>query len=417
MRNEDIPTVEDLTDIKVKLKEKVNSRGEPESELAGWPEIYPGEFTTTRNWWYRTVRWMIGAPRRARKKVKGYGWMLMTGIGITVSVVIGAAKSPYGVYMFMDYLGFMIPSLIVWYFIVKMNHYFGAYRRLEKGERYPIAYEKDEVGKIRFLWETAKETIVDIFRIPHEALDFIFTYGVIEERSSNNTVSWNIKGYFHNLVWGPLLYADLDTAQFSVLHEQTAIYPENMQRALDKLAKYGKKNDLSEDDIKYLDDKVREMYALTEMLQDNEKEVLDLYGKRLVKVKLTKTTYAFFKAWQPLMMDMEAQKLNWLKTNRSKKTELISELNAARGASIEYRMLESIRKEAWEAGRKYGATETEKTYATALGSPSDFMQAEKAPIAQDANRFVDETIDKKWKEKIMAREVFGNGEQADNSQE
>lgn len=413
MHNEDIPTVQDLEDIKVRIKEKVNSKGEPETELAGWPEVYPGEFTTTRNFWYRATRWAIGAPRRARKKVKGYGWMLIVGIGITIAVILGAAGTPYGAYMFMDYIGFVIGAFIVWYFIVRMNHYFGAYRRLEKGERYPIAYEKDETGKIRFLWETAKETIVDIFRIPLEALDFIFSFGVIEERATNGIISWSIKGYFHNLVWGPLLYADLDTAQFSVLHEQVAVYPENVQRALDKLAKYGKKNDLSPDDLSYLESKVKEMYALTDMLQENEKEILDLYGKRLVKVKLKKSTYAFFKAWQPLMQEMEAAKLNWMKINKSKKTELISEINSARGASIEYRMLDSIRKEAWEAGRKYGATETEKAYAVALGSPSDFMQAEKAPIAHDANQYVDETIDKKWKEKL-SKEALEIGNETDD---
>ncbi len=413
MREEDIPTVQDLDDIKVKIKEKVNSKGEPETELAGWPEIYPGEFTTTRNVWYRLTRWMIGAPRRARKKVKGYGWMLLVGIGIFIAVMSGALYSAFGTYMFLDYFGWVIAAAIVWYFIVRMNHYFGAYRRLEKGERYPIAYEKDETGKIRFLWETAKETVVDIFKIPYEALDFIFTYGVIEERATNGTISWNIKGFFHNLVWGPLLYADLDTTQFSVLHEQVAVYPENMQRALDKLAKYGKKNDIAPNDLAYLETKTKEMYAIAEMLQEDEKEILDLYGRRLVKVKLKKTTYAFFKAWQPLMQEMEATKLNWMKTNKAKKTELISEINSARGASIEYRMLESIRKEAWEAGRKYGATETEKTYAVALGSPSDFMQAEKAPIAHDANQYVDETIDKKWKEKI-SKEALEIGNETDD---
>ena len=86
---------------------------------------------------------------------------LLIGIGI-----IGLSmRSPYGVYILMDFLVFFLLTYAVWHYIVKKNNYFGAYRLLQKGERYPVAYQKDETGKIIFSWETAKETMNDVLRI------------------------------------------------------------------------------------------------------------------------------------------------------------------------------------------------------------------------------------------------------------
>ncbi len=410
MINEDLPSKSDLEDMKVRLEQKVNSHGESEAVLKGWPDIYAGEFTTTRNFTYQIVKWFIGTPRRARRKVKGYGWMVVMTLLIGIGIIGLSMRSPYGVYILMDFLVFFLLTYAVWHYIVKKNNYFGAYRLLQKGERYPVAYQKDETGKIIFSWETAKETMNDVLRIPYEVLDSVLAYGIIEERSINNGVTWYVKGWYHNMVWGPLLYANLDTTQFNILSEQVTIYPENVERAMDKLRRYGSKHDIPEEDLRYLMMKTKEMYALTDMLHENEKELLDMYGKRLVKVKFTKKTFAFFKAWQPLVQEIEAEKLKWKEASKMKKSEWMSEINTAREVSMEAKMIDTIRKEAYERGRKYGATETENMYMSAFGKPSEVIQSEKAKQAHDLTEYHEELLRKTYAKEILGSDEDGNTE-------
>lgn len=408
MKRTDLPTTEELEKYKVKLKDEISADGQTETSMKGWPDLYPGEFTTGRQVWYRIVRWTIGTPGHIRRRVKGYGWMLLMGLSIFIVLIVAAAYNPYaGSFMFLSYFAFGIPAFIGWYWGVRRNHYFGAVQDVKAGERIPVAYEKDETGKLAFKWETAMEDYTNTFRVPVESLDYLLAFGVIEQRASNNTYTWKLKSYYHNLVWGPLLYADLDTAELDVLSPQVVIYPENIERALHNLNKYGKKLDVPEEDLKHWKDIVTRMYAATALLTDDEKEIMDAFGKRLIKVKFTKRTKAFFLAWQSIVSEAEKEKVAYINSNKKERKELITTINNARSTELERNMVKLIAKQIHENAYNEGYTDAENSYKAALSSASEHIQAERAPVVREANDYVEKTFEKKYKEKLE-KEILGD---------
>ena len=409
MKREDLPTVEELENYKVKLKDRLTKDGIPETTMSGWPDLYPGEFTTGRQLWYRFVRWTIGTPGKVRKRVKGYGWMLMLAIAIFIAIIVGAAANPEGsVWMFLSYFTFGIPSFIFWYWFVRRNHYFGAVQEVKAGERIPVAYEKDETGKLAFRWETATEDYTNIYRIPEESMDFILAFGVLENRAQNNTYTWIIKSHYHNLVWGPLLYADLDTAELSVLSPQVSIYPESIERALHSLRKNMEKLEMPDEDKEYWRELVTRMYAATSMLEDDEKELMEVFGKRLIKVKFTKRTKAFFLAWQNIVKEAEKEKVAYINAHRKEKREMITSINNARATELEKNMVRLLAKQIHDAAYNQGFTDSESRFMAALGTADEHIQAERAPVVREANDYVEKTFDKAYKEKLE-KEIIGDG--------
>lgn len=416
MKEDSLPTVQDLKDIKAEIKERGQKQGLQEIDLRGWPDLFPGGVDS--GWGHmkwRFERWfwgkLITTGRKARR-VSGKGWMLFVSIIVVGISAYAMSSNPWFEDFDVTLVGLYILSFIIEYFVIERNHYVGGLEQVEAGEMIPIAYEKDDTGRYNYKFTRAKQTYTDMFRIPEEALDFLMMYGVADLRDSNNRQAFRFKTHYHNVAWGNLQYADLDTDEFHVIAPQVTIFPAEIDRALTWFNHQVKRDDLNEEEREYIIRMVKEMYAASQIIDENERELVEILGKRFVKIKRNRTTEAFFLSWENSLLEMDRIKKIALEKIRGDKGNHIGSINRARLAQLEYSNLPQILKEKEIEVTKKVATEIE---AFNVGTPRDTSEqilAGREPVSAAAKSTQENEFDLEMK-KLIKRKMFdddGNGE-------
>lgn len=409
MRNENkLPEEEELKDYGVKLKSK---KGEDEVKIYGWAEEPSADMTASKLLKYRIAKYLVGYTTATGRKVKRYGIHLLVGLFILSIFIYGASRTAY----FFDVVGvftlFLIVFFMIFYFIHLKPEWVPMIQEVRKGEEIPIAI-RDDNGKVSVVTHKAKTTYTNVLRVEEESLQYLIPFGVVEERSSNNKPVWKIKHFHYNMVWGSAMYEDYDVSHMDTWGEIISWLPSDVEEAMKRTEKYLKKENIPQEEIDFVKGKINEIYKAMSVVNTNEKEINEHYGKRLIKIKRTKENNAFFTAWSAIVKDIEAyhESRLMIRDAVNKQEENIMEVvNRARKVDAEYTYEKSREqgklKEAMDTGyqlaMKQLASNDQRAYEQDLSA--------RAPEIREADditkRALQETLKKKIQEEIEIGET------------
>ena len=337
MRNENrLPSDAELEEYKVQIRNSVK-HGETKTSLFHWPEIPGGDITASSMTKYRIGAALVGYTTASGRRVKRYGIHIVIALGVLSLFIFGESHNPFFAYSVLTFVGFFAVAFIYFYFIAYAPEYFSAIQEVRKGEKIPVA-TTDNNGVTAVVTVEAPETYTNVFRINLESKDYLIPYGVIVEKSANNSEVWKIKHFHYNMVWGAGLYEVFDTAKLDTWGTVISWFPSNIEDAMKRTEKYLKKQNIPAAEIEYVQGKIREIYAATALIRENTTEIADRYGRNLVKVRLSKENMAFFTAWNAIVADIEVYHMARLRERKAvneQETPIVKMMNAAREVVIE----------------------------------------------------------------------------------
>ena len=197
------------------------------------------------------------------------------------------------------------------------------------------------------------------------------------------------------------MYENLDTTKLDSWGDVISWKPVEIEIAQKRAGKYLKKQGIPDEEIKFVQSKIKEIYDATDLIRENTSQMLDRYGKRLVKVKFSKDNRAFFTAWKGIVQDIEAYHLKRLterKAANEQESQLVKMISNARATVLEKRYndlrIQDRLKEAMDAG--YALCEDQYRSKDSIATEHDV--AARAPeireVADIAKRVVDDKLKK-----------------------
>jgi hypothetical protein len=338
MRNErTLPTEEELNEYKVQIREKKSKNGEKEQTLFHWPEMPLSEKYASRLLRYRLAKALVGYTTASGRHVKSYGIHVLAALAIMSILIYGESKNPFFGYSLITFIGIFVTFFIVFYHFIFRTEKFPLIQEVRKGEKIPVAI-RDNNGKTEVVTLEAKETVTNVFTLDKGSEEFLLPYGVIKEVSSNHTEVWKIKSFHYNMVWGAAMYEDLDVAKLDVWGEVVSWMPYEVEDALARTRKYLQRDGIDEEEIKFVQEKIKEIYAAIAVIGENNGEIEERYGRRIIKIKMNKTNRGFLTAWRGIIEDVEKYHLERLRERKAvnaQEKKIIEMINHARTVEIE----------------------------------------------------------------------------------
>ena len=334
MKNkEGLPTKEELEEFKVKLKQNKKTG---DTELYHYPQE-PGEHGATEILRYRIARALIGYTTASGRKIKRYGIHLLVGLFIIAIFIYGASRTPYFFDAVATFTFFLLLGMFVFIFIYLKPTYGSIIQMVRKGEEIPIAIQ-DENGKTKVITTKADETFTNVFTLERESFEYLIPFGVIQEEASNHSPVWWIKWYHYNMLWGAAMYESYDITHLDSWGEVVSWFPADVEEVIKKNEKWMKKEKIPQEEIDYMREKIDEIYKAMALIDENEKELNEKYGRKVIKIKRTKNNTAFFTAWKDIVKDIESYHINRLQSRNAvnKQEESMMKLvNRAKNIEIE----------------------------------------------------------------------------------
>lgn len=401
MRNEPkLPTKEELEEFKVKLKVPRNPK--ESTKLYNWPEEPSQDIQAARLLKYRVAKHLVGYTAAGGRKVKRYGIHLLIGLFIFSVFTYVASRTPY----FFDAMGtfmfFFTLFLIIFYFGHFRPDWFPMIQEVRKDEEIPVAVTDDE-GKSKVVTVKAPASYTNVMRVEKESKDYLIPFGVIMEKSINNTEVWRIKHFHYNMVWGAAMYESYDTTKIDSWGEVISWLPAEVEDALERTEKFLSKEDYPREEIDFVKDKITDIYHAMALIDANEKEINSRYGRRIVKIKRTKQNRAFFTAWAEIVNDIEAFHMSRLQTRKAaneQEAKIVKLINKAKRVEIEreYDMLgmEDKIKTAMNTG--YLLRDKQFHMPDQIAIEQD--TASRAPDIRESEDIVKRAVDTKFKKMI-----------------
>jgi hypothetical protein len=359
MIRRDLPNRDELTDIGIDVKSKKKDNGDIEAELhkRGWSKNFPyNDPTLRKHLGYRFVRWLVGewiqvGKRTTRKK--GYGWALVMGVIMFITILISAADGYAGS---LDILALIIGSLSGVLF-----EYF-TYQRVDvnfveirkKGQRYPVAYHYDAAGNKEIDWETADADTVTVYTKGIEALSGIYGHNIRAQQSRNGEPTYLTLATLGNAVWGDEKFAELSPRELLFLSEPDSIFPTAMSEALKSLKKASEKHDISDEDVEEIRELITDTYDLIRKWQDNVSRIKEMSGKKYIRVRRNKSTDAFLLAWPERYRQLREKEEEIMRMIETKPESILDPVNKAIRIATEFGDIGASILEAREAGIKIG---------------------------------------------------------------
>ena len=401
MRNEPrLPTKEELEEFKVKLKQPKDPK--ESTQLYNWPEEPSQDVQAAKLLKYRIAKHLVGYTAAGGRKVKRYGIHLLIGLFIFSVFTYGASRTPYFFDAMATFSFFFIVFLIVFYFGHFRPDWFPMIQEVRKGEEIPVAIT-DEEGKSKVITVKASASYTNVLRVEKESIDYLIPFGVIQEKSINNTPVWKIKHFHYNMVWGAAMYESYDTTKIDSWGEVISWMPAEIEDALESTQKYLSKEDYPQEEIDFVKEKIGEIYSAMSLIDINEKELNTRYGKRLVKIKRTKSNRAFFTAWAEIVRDIEAFHMSRLQTRKAaneQEAKIVKLVNKAKRVEIEREFdmlaMEDKIKTAMDTG--YLLRDKQFHMPDQLAIEQD--TASRAPDIRESEDIVKRAVDAKFKKMI-----------------
>ena len=406
MRNENrLPSEEELEEFKVQIRKRVKD-GKSTTTLFHWPEIPGGDITASSMLKYRVGAALVGYTTASGRRVKRYGIHIVIALSVLSLFIYGEAHNPFFSYSMLTFMGFFIFAFTYFYAIAYAPEYFSAIQEVRKGEKIPVA-TIDDKGTTTVVTVEAPETYTNVFRINRDSMDYLIPYGVIVEKSSNNSEVWKIKHYHYNMVWGAAMYENLDVTKLDSWGTIVSWFPRDIEDAKIRTEKYLRKQGIPPEEIEYVQGKIKEIYAATALINENTTEISERYGKNLVKVRLSRENRAFFTAWSAIVTDIEAYHMARLRERKAaneQETELVRMVSSARATEIERRYAELRMQEKLKLATDTGVLITESLYHNKDDIAIEQDTASRAPEIKEvqdvAQRVIDENL-RKWIENGM----------------
>lgn len=406
MRNENrLPSEEELEEFKVQIRKRVKD-GKSTTTLFHWPEIPGGDITASSMLKYRVGAALVGYTTASGRRVKRYGIHIVIALSVLSLFIYGEAHNPFFSYSMLTFMGFFIFAFTYFYAIAYAPEYFSAIQEVRKGEKIPVA-TIDDKGTTTVVTVEAPETYTNVFRINRDSMDYLIPYGVIVEKSSNNSEVWKIKHYHYNMVWGAAMYENLDVTKLDSWGTIVSWFPRDIEDAKIRTEKYLRKQGIPPEEIEYVQGKIKEIYAATALINENTTEISERYGKNLVKVRLSRENRAFFTAWSAIVTDIEAYHMARLRERKAaneQETELVRMVSSARATEIERRYAELRMQEKLKLATDTGVLITERLYHNKDDIAIEQDTASRAPEIKEvqdvAQRVIDENL-RKWIENGM----------------
>ncbi len=332
MRNEKVlPTEKELNDYKVQIRDKVSKDGENESSLFHWPEMPLSEKYASKLLRYRIAKHLVGYTTATGRKVKAYGIHVLAALGVLAVFIYGESKNPYFADSFLTFLGMFILFFIIFYFVHFNVPKWAAIQQIRKGEKIPVA-RRDVNGRTQIVTVEAKETVTNVFTLPEGSQDFLLPFGITIDRGSNHSEVWWFKHYHYNMLWGSAMYEELDVARLDVWGKVESWLPYELEDAMEITRKKLSKDNIPEEEIIEVQKAIKEIYAALSIIDENQKEIEERYGRKLIKIKMSKTNNAFISAWSGIMKNIEKyhlDRLNEREAANKQESKLIEMMNRA----------------------------------------------------------------------------------------
>lgn len=402
MRNENrLPSDTELEEFKVKIKQSVK-HGETVTNLFHWPEIPGGDITASGLLRYRIGAALVGYTTASGRRVKRYGIHVVIALTVLSLLVYGESKNPYFSYSMLTFIGIFIVAFVYFFMIVYAPEYFSAIQEVRKGEKIPVA-TTDVNGTTTIVTVEAPETYTNVFRINKDSMEHLIPYGVIVEKSSNNSEVWKIKHYHYNMVWGAAMYENLDVTKLDSWGTIVSWYPRDIEDAKRRTEKYLKKQGIPAEEIEYVQGKIKEIYAATSLIRENTTEIADRYGRNLVKVRLSRENRAFFTAWSAIVSDIEAYhmaRLQERKAANEQESALVRMTNTAKEIELERLYAELRMQEKLKLATDTGVLITEHLYHSKDDIAIEQDTAGRAPEIREVRDIAQKVVDDKLKKQL-----------------
>lgn len=398
MKNEGLPTKEELEEYKIKIREKAGNHDRNAVDIWGWPQAPAEGLSATDLLRWRIVRFLVGATTRSGRKVKGYGLFFLFAMAILGIMIYGESSNPFFLYSIITYIGIFIVAYPVIYTIYLAPRYMAMIKSVRQGEKIPVAVEKTESKGYDIKYVIADTSYTEVIRIPVDALDNLFAFGIEEERGRNNQITWRIKWSHHNFVLGAAAYSDLDPARLDVWGTEITVLPADMDKALAKMRASLKRSNFSTEDEDIIATKIREIYAASELISDNEKEIFEMAGNRFVKIKVPKSYRAFFSAWQTTVPDVESYHRQRMEQKDAIKTDAeqyMGMINNARMLTFEYMYAQAGIHQRIKEERDNASLAIEKLYTPPDTLAVEQSTASRAPDIRESEDVLRKALDKK----------------------
>ncbi len=406
MRNENrLPSDKELEEFKVQIRKNVKD-GKTTTSLFHWPEIPGGDITAGSMLKYRVGAALVGYTTASGRRVKRYGIHIVIAMSVLSLFIFGESKNPFFSYSMLTFIGFFIGAFVYFYMVAYAPEYFSGIQEVRKGEKIPVA-TTDTNGTTSVVTVEAPETYTNVFRINRDSMDYLIPYGVIVEKSSNNSEVWKFKHYHYNMVWGAGMYENLDVTKLDSWGTIVSWFPREIEDAKIRTERYLKKQGIPPEEIEYVQDRIKEIYAATALIKEHTTEIADRYGRNLVKVRWSKENQAFFTAWSAIVTDIEAYhtaRLRDRKAANEQETEIIRMISSARATEIERRYAELRMQEKLKLATDTGVLITEQLYHNKDDIAIEQDAAGRAPEIKEvqdvAKRAIDDNL-RKWIENGM----------------
>ncbi len=394
MKSDQLPESKELKDLKVKLSKRKTKEGYDEALMKGYPDIFPGETSHGSHFVWRIERWMIGHMYHGRWR-SGNGWKLVVAMILMTVLIYGGSRAAnpfFGYFTLTSLVAFAIAAMFGYFFWDK-EIYIGGIEDVKEGELVPVSWEKDETGKRNFQYVQAPFNKTDTFKIPIRSMDFMMLWGVREEDASNHKKTLRFKNHYHNLACGDLLYSDLGTGALTILEPEVTLFPVEIEKALERLQKYARKDQLSDTLTEEISNLVREMYRAARLIDANHREIIDLAGKDFIRVKRNKSTEALFLAWSPSLLKVINKLEMEVQDSKERKGELMQLINNARDIKLHEPDIEVYGQMKFQEGLRKGWTNRASTEI----SESDIalqIKAQKSIVNAEAKRAIEDETSK-----------------------
>lgn len=243
-------------------------------------------------WWYNFMRWIWGKPNKFGRFVKGKGWKVI-GVGTaTIILIVIASRSPAEVYM--DVVFFLaLATGFIFRWATSHKRSFGAVKRERAGLKVARA-RKLEDGDFKYVYTTQEYNRTTVYDIPEEAFDYFIWIDVIMNESSNGTKTPEFSECIGNIAWGEGRYKELGNSRVDEVAKTVTLIPDDPNRVIEAFNYMADQDNYPEDVRKKVRAMIHDMYTWAEGIDDADKTITRIAGRRLITVTRPSKEAKFF---------------------------------------------------------------------------------------------------------------------------